>query len=335
MNKIAIRADGGNNIGMGHIMRCMAISKELLERNIEVIFISKFCEEVNFIFTNQDIKFVNICSNNLDDEILEIEKVIKNNNIDCLITDSYNLSDDYLFKMKKIVRLLISIDDNSLYNYPSDIIINGNIYAKDLDYSNIKSKLLLGTDYCILRDDFKNDSDYYIRENVEKILITMGGSDINNFTDYILQSIKDISLRIDVVIGPGFRNISDLEAKYRKYLNINFIHNPSNMKGLMLKTDIAISASGSTIYELSSIGVPTIVISQAENQLMASNKVAEYDMMIDLGYYINVRKEDIKKSVNYLISNYDKRLSMNINCKKNIVKNGVKNIVDEIMNFKE
>lgn len=333
--KIAIRADGSSTIGMGHIMRCIAISREIISRNIDLIFICKYFKPVNDVLENNNIKCINIVSNTLSRELEEIKNIISENNIDYLLTDSYFFDDDYLIQVKKYVKVLISIDDNSLYNYPSDIVINGNIYAEDLDFSNIKSKLLLGTKYCILRDEFKDEYDYYVRESVEKILITMGGSDINNFTDYILQSIKDINLKIYVVVGPGFRNISDLEVKYKKYLNINFIFNPSNMKELMLKTDIAISASGGTIYELSSIGVPTIVISQAENQLMAANKVAEYGMMMDLGYYINIKKGDIKKSVNYLISNYDKRLSMNINCKKNIVKNGVKNIVDEIMDFKE
>lgn len=333
--KIAIRADGSGIIGMGHIMRCMAIAKEIISRNIDVIFICKYFEVANNILKNNNIKYINIVSDSLSNELEEMKCIVLENNIDYLITDSYFFDEHYLVEMKKCVKVLISIDDNKLYNYPSDIVINGNIYAEDLDYLNIKSKLLLGTNYCILRDEFKGDDNYCVRKNVKKILITMGGSDINNFTDYILEAISDIDLRIYVIIGPGFRNIDNLKVKYEKHSNINFIFNPKSMKQFMLRTDIVISASGSTIYELSSIGVPTIIISQAENQLMAAKKVAKYSMMIDLGYYINVRKEDIKKSVNYLISNYDKRLSMNINCKKNIVKNGVKNIVDEIMNFKE
>lgn len=335
LNKIAIRADGGNNIGMGHVMRCMAIAKELLERNIKVFFISKFCKEVNDIFINQGIKFINIYSDNLDDEILEIEKIIKNSNIDCVITDSYNLSEDYLFKMKQLVRLLVSIDDNSLYRYPSNIIINGNIYANNLDYKlmNKDTKLLLGSEYCILREEFRKNFNFIVEEKIKNILITMGGSDINNFTPFVLDTIKHLNVNINVIIGKSFKCINEIQEIYKKYNNINLIYNPSNISEIMKNNDIAISASGSTAYELCKVGVPAILIVQAENQ---ENIACEFDkkgIMINMGYFSDLRKGKLLEKVNFLIDNKEARYKMN-NLSKNVMhSDGVKNIVDNILNY--
>lgn len=335
MNKIAIRADGGNDIGMGHVMRCMAISKELLERNIEVFFISKFCEEVNDIFINQGIKFINIYSNNLDDEILEIEKIIKNNSIDCVITDSYNLSDDYLFKMKQLVRILVSIDDNSLYKYPSDIIINGNIYANNLNYKliNRDTKLLLGSQYCILRNEFRKNFDFRVKEKVENILITMGGSDINNFTPWILDTIKDLKVNINVIIGKSFECTNEIQEISKKYNNINLIYNPNNISEIMKNNDIAVSASGSTAYELCKVGVPTILLVQAKNQENIAYEFDKKGIMINMGYFHDLSKDKLLENINFLIDNKEVRYKMN-NLSKNIISDyGVKNIVDNILNY--
>lgn len=335
IKSIGIRADGGSNIGMGHIMRCMAISKELLERNIDVFFISKFCKEVNDIFINQDIKFINIYSENLDDEIFEIEKIIKDYNIDCIITDSYNLSNDYLFKIKKYLRLLISIDDNSLYNYPSDIIINGNIYANDLNYKLIDkdTKLLLGSQYCILRNEFRKNFNFRVKEKVENILVTMGGSDINNFTPFVLETIKELNININVIIGKSFECINKIQEISKKYNNINLIYNPSNISEIMKNNDIAISASGSTAYELCKVGVPAILIVQAENQ---ENIACEFDkkgIMINMGYFSDLKKDELLEKVKFLIDNKGVRYKMN-NLSKNIIPDdGVKNIVDSILNY--
>lgn len=332
---IGIRADGGNNIGMGHIMRCMAIAKEFLERNIEVFFISKFCKDVNEIFVNNDIKFINTYSNNLDDEILEIEKVIKNNNIDCVITDSYNLSDDYLFKIKQLVKLLVSIDDNSLYNYPSDIIINGNIYANNLEYklTNKNTKLLLGSGYCILREEFRKNFNFIVEEKVNNILITMGGSDINNFTPFVLETIKELNININVIIGKSFECTNEIQEISKKRDNINLIYNPSNISEIMKNNDIAISASGSTAYELCKVGVPAILIVQAENQ---ENIACEFDkkgIMINMGYFSDLKKDELLEKVKFLIDNKGVRYKMN-NLSKNIIPDdGVKNIVDSILNY--
>lgn len=328
MKKIIIRADGSSEIGMGHIMRCICLGKVLNENNIEVLFLTKQNEMVIDLLKNNKIKFKIIKSKSLIDEQNEIVNIAKEKNIKNLLTDSYGLNDLYLIYLKKYIKVLISIDDNSLYNYPNDILINPNIYANDLKFnlSNPNCIKLTGKKYIILREEFRKNLNYKLNTKINNILITMGGSDINNYTKVLINYLNDLDFNFNVIIGKNFTNIDEL----KKIVNEKFklIYNPNNISQIMLKSDLAISASGSTVYELASIGVPTLLIIQSDNQ----KNIANYfnNIMINIGKYDEINKKNLIDTINFLNENYNERNIMSIKSKQEICKNGVENIVLQI-----
>lgn len=337
ISKLGIRADGGTDKGMGHIIRCLALAKEFINHNVEVTFITKYCDSISEILNKNNTRAIYIPETDLYDELNIIKGIIKTENLDTILIDSYWINDDYLIKIKENVSLLISIDDNNLYNYPSDIIINSNIYASDLKYNllNKNSKLILGSQYAILRDEFLNVKNKEIHKNVENILITMGGTDINNFTPFILDSVKDFPYEFYVIIGSGFEYIDEIEKKYKNMNNIHFVYNPSRISEVMNKCDLAISSAGTTTYELGALGIPTILITQATNQINSAKKLNDLDIMINLGHFSYISSKDLKDCINKITKNYNKRLNMSNLSKKYISKDGVKKIIDNIIQYIE
>lgn len=335
MKRIGIRADGSSHIGMGHIMRCLVICKEFIRRNIETIFLVKYDEKVIEILNTNKIKYEIVKSENLKDEAKIVCDCIKNLKLDAVLIDSYWISNKYLKEIYNHTNLLISIDDNNLYDYPSHIILNANIYAKDINYKliNPKTKLLLGCKYVILRGEFIEESPIIIKDKVKNILVTMGGSDINNYTPTVLESISKTDNQINVIVGPQFQNIEVIKDIALNNKNINLIYNPKSVKDIMKKNDIAISAAGTTTYELAVLGIPTILICQADNQENIVRKTNDLKMMINLGNFKNVKKEDIYNSLLYLINNKSKREDMSKRCIENVGRRGVINIVDEILKY--
>ncbi|RDY23316.1 UDP-2,4-diacetamido-2,4,6-trideoxy-beta-L-altropyranose hydrolase [Romboutsia maritimum] len=337
MKYIGIRADGDCNKGMGHIVRCTSIAKEFNARGIKPIFITKQNESVSDLLSSHNLQYINIKSIDIKDEIKEIEKILKGLKINCILTDSYWLSNEYLERLKMISKILISIDDNSLYEYPSDIVINANIHAKDLNYK-LKNKscvTLLGTKYSILRKEFQDINPIEIKPNVDRILVSMGGVDVNNFTPIALESLSKLkyNIIIDVVVSNVFKYKENLINIAKKNNNINLIFNPINMKEVMEKCDLAISASGTTIYELGVLGVPTILIPQVDNQVNIAKKANDLGMMINLGKYNEIDLSKINKAVIRLINNIDIRAKMSKISSSSIDSNGVINIVDEIIKY--
>jgi pseudaminic acid biosynthesis-associated protein PseG len=334
MLKVAIRADGGSKIGMGHITRCLALAEELKCEKCDITFITKNIEAVTKKLIEEKFKFIALPD-------LQTEEIIymkeKTKGFDVLITDSYDINFKYLDEIKKTGIFLVTVDDlNSLESYPSDIVINGNIYAEDLNYKATygQTKFLLGTKYALLRKEFRNIPPKEIKDTAENILITMGGSDPSGFTLKILEIIKDRKdLKIDVVIGASFEEklVNEINELIKRSGNISTYHdvNAEIMKELMIKADIAISAGGSTLYELAAAGVPTLVIIAADNQIRNVEYMSKAECIFNLGFEVN--KDIFRENFNKLLFDSVKRREMSSNGQKILNGEGAKLCANKII----
>ncbi|MCY6959586.1 UDP-2,4-diacetamido-2,4,6-trideoxy-beta-L-altropyranose hydrolase [Clostridium brassicae] len=329
--KIAIRADGGNKIGMGHVMRTLVLAKELAKTNdvfyvckVDNSFSDRYKQGIDKI-RSQGFNVVTIDENNVFNEL-------KNILADCLITDSYDVNEDYFNETKKYFKLTGYIDDMNLYYFNVDFIINQNIGAEDYVYkTNKDTKLFLGTQYVMLRKEFRNISNRVINKKVSNVMITLGGSDTNGITNMILDYVKDSELNFHVVIGPSFEenNIQKLRELEKLKSNIKLYFN-ANMIEIMNKCDIAISACGSTLYELTVCHVPTLGIIVVDNQQQIARKMDELGMIKNMGWYDKLLKDKFVNSLNILCNDFVMRREIAIKAKKSIDGNGVARIAKEL-----
>lgn len=327
--KIFIRADGGISIGLGHVMRMLVLAKEL-KKNNEIIFlcngtnidnvddinIGRITKEYNNKFKagiekikENEFEVLEIDESNVIDDIIELQCKYK---ADLIITDSYDVDEEYFNKLKSYFRLTGYIDDVNKIKMNVDFIINQNINAEDMDYIpniNENTKLFLGTKYCMLRDEFREDyKKKQVKENAEDILLTLGGMDKDHNTMKILNEIATCSANIHVVVGSAFdeKLIEEIYMISRNYLNIKVYEN-ANMATLMKKCDIAISACGSTLYELCAINVPTIGIIIADNQEMVAKKMKEKSLVVEVYYVHELKELNLKSKLNEVIKNQELR----------------------------
>lgn len=332
MNYVAIRADGNKNQGLGHVARCVSLAQELIFNNFKVLFLIDDDTYIIDFLNKHNLEFKPLITKYLNLEIKETKKIIKDLNIDLLITDSYNLNDSYFKEMKNTVKYLVSIDDTNLYDYISDIVINYNIYAHNLNYKfNSETKYLLGCNYCLFRKEFQENDYISINKTCKNVLITMGGTDVNNYTYTILNYLDEFNdMNFNVVVNEKFNNLNKLKSLASYKSNINLIFNPDNMKSIMIKNDIAISASGSTAYELLSLSIPSILIIQADNQELICKELSNINTCVYGGWFDELTEHKFNELFNKLANNYEFRKSISDNCKGVVCKAGVKNVVHEI-----
>lgn len=273
-----IRADANEVIGTGHIMRCLAVAEEIRSCGIEVTFITAdhFPDEI--IFSR---KFQCICLNSkwdsLDNEINVLSGLICNRKIHSILIDSYFVTYKYLHEICKLAKV-IYIDDLGEINYPVDVIVNYNIYAKEINYNKLlydgNTKFLLGEKYAPLRTEFHNIKTSF-RENAQSVLISTGGADNYNIAGKILMNIINVpdfsGIQFYVISGKLNRNVNELLDIEKKYTNIHICQDVICMSEIMCKCDVAVSACGSTMYELCACGVPVLTFSFADNQLPGIN----------------------------------------------------------------
>ena len=348
MKKIAFRVDGGPDIGMGHIMRCLALAQGFPD-NIDIIFIIKESKSVKKIINNYSFRTISIDKDMEYDkkEINLLKRVIRDNNIDILISDSYKIDKNYLDQLKGEVEKLVSIHDFVPFDFPSDIVINGNIYAPDLNYNSTDgdTMFLLGTDYTLLRKEFWNLPNRNVKKEVENILITVGGGDLLNLTPKIVKALhlleKDINevdnininkLAVNIIIGSSFNNIEEIIKEVEKStIEIKLNFNIKRMSQIMINSDLAISAGGSTLYELAMTGTPTIALLQADNQKLVAEAMEREGIIKNLGFGNQITEYIINKELQELIANYHERRLMFRNGKDTINKRSILNCVSNIL----
>ncbi|WP_051931514.1 UDP-2,4-diacetamido-2,4,6-trideoxy-beta-L-altropyranose hydrolase [Clostridium sp. KNHs214] len=304
--KIAIRADGGSKIGMGHIMRTLVLAKELAKAN-DVFYICRVDEPLSDIYSPGIIKIkkqgfhvVTIDESNILEELSNVQA-------DILITDSYDVDENYFNETKKLFKYTGYIDDMNLYYFNVDFLINQNINAEDLNYRvNNNTKLFLGPKYAMLREEFRNVPKKIIKKKVEDILITVGGADPNNVIGKILSYVKQLDYKFHVIVGPTFNTVNELKQYEKENKNIKLYFN-ANMFQLMQKCDLAISACGSTLYELSSCGVPTLGVIIADNQIKIGNKFHHMGMISNLGWHEKLNKYILVSKLDEICNNRNYR----------------------------
>lgn len=325
--KIAIRADGGANIGMGHIMRTLVLAKEL-SKSHDVFYV---CRVDNPLSEKYRIGIEMVRSQGFVVRVIREEYILLDINdveADLLITDSYDVDEKYFNETKRMFTKTAYIDDMNLYYFNVDFLINQNIDGVDFDYKvSNDTKLLIGPDYIMLRDEFKDVSEKYIKEKVKDIMITVGGADPYYITEQILNYVKMLEYNFHVVVGPSFEknnHLSDFESsKVRIYYN-------ANMYEIMQNCDIAVAACGSTLYELAVCGVPTLGLIIVDNQQGVAKKMDELSMIKNMGWYDKLLKDKFVDDLNYLCNNSVKRREMSLKAKKAVDGNGVKRIVKEL-----
>ncbi len=257
--KAIILTEGGKSIGLGHIYRCEAIIQGLNKLDIDCFFIINGNSSIRGLNINTDFKIQNW---------LEEDKNIIESDSEVLIVDSYLVPLDILEKLASKFKLAVYIDDYNRLEYPPGLVINSSAASSQLNYIRKNgTEYLLGLKYHPLRLEFWDCDKKVVNRQVKNILITFGGTDMQNLTPSILKLLSQrTEINKKVVVSKGFSNIIEIEKYADRSCDIIRFPDAQEMKSIMIETDIAISASGQSLFELARVGTPTIAIAVADNQ---------------------------------------------------------------------
>ena len=313
-----IRADADGKIGAGHIMRCIALAQAWQDHGGEVTFISH-CESEAFRerISKEGFQFiaVNAPHPHPDDLSITLEYLKRPSPFTphpsptWLVLDGYHFTPEYQNAIRDEGYRVMVIDDmNHLPYYHADILLNQNIHASELKYHyDEDTTLLLGTRYVLLRREFLKYRDFkrQIPDRAKNILVTLGGADPDNVTLKVIEALKllnepDIAVRI--IIGPANPHQETLrKAIVSADFKADFLINPPNMPELMAWADMAVSAGGSTYWELAFMGVPSVVLILAENQAAVAEYLMNKKAVLNLGIFAECSKEHISDACKTLI----------------------------------
>lgn len=281
MNMLIIRADGNTTIGLGHVMRCLSIADAVKKHGNQVLFVTA-CEECKDLIVRRghEVQVLDTDYTNMVSELSLLRELCEQ--LDQPITflvDSYQVSEEYYQQLGQLGKVACMEDMGTPYQV--DMLINYNIYGEDYEsaYRTSAKEFLLGARYVPLREEFQTDMAYDIRESVQDVLITTGGSDpffaSKAFVDVFLQNevLASKGIRYHIVSGPLNRFVDELKEHYKDCENVLIHENVKSMKALMTQCDVVLTATGSTIYEVSALGIPMMCFYFAENQRRGAEAV--------------------------------------------------------------
>jgi spore coat polysaccharide biosynthesis predicted glycosyltransferase SpsG len=327
MKKISILTEGSLAYGFGHIVRCTSFYDELEENGCQVEFIIEGDDTVENIINNRKYKLLQWHGN-----ILDI--ITDLNNSDAVILDSLYLTQSDIDILCNQNFVILSIDDFLRNKYTNSIIldwtINSNLFNKH-KHNEKDNHLFIGVENAIIRKSFfeskKNSNISIINNKIEDILIIMGGTDIRDLTKPILNLLlyKFPNVCLHII----YNNKLNLKKQHKSRVNVYSNLNASELRDVMLNCDIAISAGGQTLYELATIGLPTIAIKVIDNQ------TEDIIGWVKAGLIINIIEWDDPKLSEKLVLSIDKldSLEQRIKIKNKVINIISSNNINKITNF--
>jgi spore coat polysaccharide biosynthesis predicted glycosyltransferase SpsG len=144
------------------------------------------------------------------------------------------------------------------------------------------------------------------------VLVTLGGSDPYNVTLRILDSMErldDPEIEVKIVAGPENPNVESLKrASSCSPCAVSILQGTDDMPGLMEWADVAVSAGGSTCWEMAYIGLPFLTVVLSDNQKDIAQGLAEAEVSENLGWFYELTGERIAERLSGIIADRDIRL---------------------------
>ena len=307
--KCVFRVDASISMGTGHVMRCRTLATALKKHGADIQFITRahlghlgdMLARDGFAVTllpqpdGSEIKeggYPAWLGVSQQDDAIQTVHALENQACDWLIVDHYGLDQIWEGQLNPHARKLMVIDDLTNRNHVCDVLLDQNYAVAGEEryrpWVPAHCQILLGPRYALLSHEYAQYRATMAPRSgdIKHVLVFMGGGDNANITGKVLAALSAdqlAHLEVDVVIGANFSHKRDITEQANARPNTQ-IHGPRpHLADLMSKADLAIGAGGATTWERLCMGLPSLVISIAENQVPACKALASNGLIQYLG----------------------------------------------------
>lgn len=328
--KLLVRTDGDHAIGSGHVMRMLALAAHARAAGHDVRFAcARLAPELEkrIAAAGCEIERADVEPGSDDDAAWTAGLPG-----DWVLVDGYAFTDGFQAALLAAERAQLIVDDyGHCDRYVANVVLNTNAYADVSTYENRaeNTELLLGPKYALLRPEF-------VRIDVPptprpRVLVTMGGADPVDATSWVVDALSRTTsdLEADVVIGPANPNGDAIRAAVTDP-KIHVYDAMTEMAPTMRTATVAIAGAGITTYELAFLGVPSMLVALADNQVAVAKALAEADAAIDLGWHRTIGADELAKQIDELIADPDRRNAMSMKAQRLVDGRGAQRVLDTL-----
>lgn len=329
---ILFRCDGSPEIGLGHVVRCLALADELSKSYQCQVAFAMRCGPLGFEMVQQ--KGYAILTAAEDRESFDyarwLTEVVRGMCAQALVLDVRDGLPRFTVQaLRDQGVLIVTLDDPSERRLAADLAFHPPVpQVQRLDWTGFTGRLYVGWEWVALRREFARRLPAAPGERPE-VLVTMGGSDPAGLT---LRAVKALDLleedfETKVVLGPGFVHHLALDlllAKRRHHFEIH--RNVNSMSSLMSQASLAVVSFGVTAYELAAMGVPAIYLCLTEDHDESASALVDADIALNMRVFTDVTEQALAEKVRHLLKNPTLRVRMSERGRKMIDGRGAERI---------
>ena len=236
---------------MGHLFRMLRFASFLRERGEQVVFyLNNHPPAITVLQESTfDCRVVDLCDFKSNWE----RELIRGDGVAVWVNDRLDTDRQHALHVKGENIKLITLDDRGSGAEHADLNVAALVFEHREKLQG--GRVLFGAQYLIL--DRTIDLHHRERTKVEKVLITMGGSDTYGVTLQVVQHLREIPLAVTIVVGPGFVHLERLRRIVPTHFDVR-VNVPSLIE-LFADFDLAFTAGGVTPFEACASGLPCIV----------------------------------------------------------------------------
>ena len=318
--RICLHVLGNTMFGLGHVYRALTLADRLIDH--ELIFLVNDDSKLAAEMIRNRFYDVEICPRGTElRSILDTQP-------DLVINDVLNTDANFVKSLQAAGPSVINFEDEGTGSDFSDLVINA-VYGP---HPRRERGVHYGEGLCCLRDEFYTVKAKSIQEPPTSVLLLFGGTDSKGVTLKLFRWIDEIpgEWKITVIAGIGFRYLDELKALAGKATHrTEIVVDTKVVSGYMAEADIAVTSAGRTVFELASLGIPMLVVSQ--NAREGDHIFAkESQGTIYLGHSESLEGESVKANLMELISSRLLREKMRAALHEAQLRNGIVKVIDLI-----
>jgi len=318
-------------VGYGHLMRSLTVARSLdanglvkarffMSEDSDIKLVKKFQFEIVRVAINQNP------ATQLISHLSPEEGPI--------LLDSYDIDTQCLKSLRDNGFSVAMFEDGCrLDSYPCDLVIDSAPDAPSLPYKGLPATCIyLGSKYFPLRSEFSACLGIKtVKESIETIVISFGGSDKYDATMRVLEVLANIpgSFQIIAVLGPSYVGKAELASRFDQ--RVRTLRNVSDMAKVLGSADIAVSGGGNTASELAFLGVPMILLPLSNDQYSVANGMEKSGAAVCLGFHDKTANKVIAEALANLIGDVKRREEMIVAGRLQVDGNGANRITKAIL----
>jgi len=336
--KVFFRVDSSQQMGTGHLIRCRTLAEVLRQRGLEVRFICRdlpgnlipLLREAAFPVTvlaapqegdppEMSENYAAWLGVSQETDATETIAALAGEKTDWLIVDHYGLDSEWEGQLRPHVGQIMVLDDLANRPHDCDLLIDQNESVTGTSrYQGLVPEsccLLVGSRYALLRPEYAayRQTQFPRTGEVRRVLVFFGGTDRQNMTGKAIEALSAPqfgALAVDVVVGATnpHRAMIAQQVAQRPH---TVLYNPRlHLADLMAQADLAVGAGGTTTWERLCLGLPTLVVSIADNQVSACRALQDRGLIEYLGGVEMVDVERLRSAIDSLLQNPLRLLEM-------------------------